>query len=70
MSGAQSLGYRNYIGTLGLLGLLSVISGIILQVNPYPATIALPFVLGIVGIIFGFAPIVGAFMVRSAQKAT
>jgi uncharacterized membrane protein HdeD (DUF308 family) len=54
---------------VGLLGLLSVIIGIIILVNPYLATIALPFVLGILGIVFGFAAIVGAFMVRSAQKA-
>jgi len=54
---------------VGLLGLLSVIIGIIILINPYLATIALPFVLGILGIIFGFAAIVGAFMVRSAQKA-
>lgn len=54
---------------IGLLGLFSVILGLILLFNPYLSTLALPFVLGILGIIFGFAAIVGAFMVRSQQKA-
>jgi uncharacterized membrane protein HdeD (DUF308 family) len=53
---------------VGLLGLLSVIIGLILLIKPYLATLALPFVLGILGIIFGFAAIVGSFMVRSQQK--
>jgi uncharacterized membrane protein HdeD (DUF308 family) len=34
----------------------------------WPA-LALPFVLGIFGIIFGFAAIIGAFMGRSGEKA-
>ena len=54
---------------VGLPGLLSVIIGLIILVHPYLATLALPFVPGIFGIIFGFAAIVGAFMVRSAEKA-
>jgi uncharacterized membrane protein HdeD (DUF308 family) len=53
---------------VGLIGLLSVIFAFLILFNPYLATLALPFVLGIFGIIFGFAAIIGAFMVRSQQK--
>ena len=40
------------------------------HVQPYIATLALPFVLDIPGIVFGFAAIVGSFMIQSAQKST
>ena len=43
--------------------------GLILLIQPYIATLALPFVLGVLGIVFGFAAIVGSFMIRSGQKA-
>ncbi|MDD1709299.1 MAG: DUF308 domain-containing protein [Methanoregulaceae archaeon] len=53
---------------VGIIGLLSVIFGLILLIHPYLATLALPFVLGVLGIVFGFAAIIGAFIVRSKQK--
>jgi len=55
---------------VGLLGLLSVIIGRIILITPYLATIALPCVVGVLGIIFGFAAIVGSFMVRSQQASS
>jgi len=54
---------------VGIIGLLSVLFGLILLVHPYLATLALPFVLGVLGIVLGFAAIIGAFMVRSKQNA-
>jgi uncharacterized membrane protein HdeD (DUF308 family) len=54
---------------VGILGVLSIIFGCLILAEPYAATIAVPFVFGIIGIVFGFAAIVGSFMVRSAQKA-
>jgi uncharacterized membrane protein HdeD (DUF308 family) len=53
---------------VGILGLLSVIFGCLILAEPVAATIVVPFVFGIFGIVFGFAAIVGAFMARSAQK--
>jgi uncharacterized membrane protein HdeD (DUF308 family) len=54
---------------VGILGLLSIFFGILILANPVAATIAVPFVFGIFGIVFGFAAIVGSFFLRSAQKA-
>jgi len=54
---------------VGIIGLLSVLFGLILLVHPYLATLALPFVLGVLGIVLGFAAIIGAFMIRSKQNA-
>lgn len=54
---------------VGILGVLSIIFGCLILAEPVAATIAVPFVFGIFGVIFGFAAIVGSFMVRSAQKA-
>jgi uncharacterized membrane protein HdeD (DUF308 family) len=54
---------------VGILDLVSVIFGLILLIQPSVATLTLPFVLGILGIVFGFAAIVSSFMIRSAQKA-
>jgi uncharacterized membrane protein HdeD (DUF308 family) len=54
---------------IGILGLLSIFFGIIILANPVMSTIAVPFVFGILGIVFGFAAIVGSFFLRSAQKA-
>jgi uncharacterized membrane protein HdeD (DUF308 family) len=54
---------------IGILGLLSIFFGIIILANPIASTIAVPFVFGILGIIFGFMAIIGSFMLRSAQKA-
>ena len=53
---------------VGILGLLSIIFGGLILAEPVAATIAVPFVFGLIGIVFGFAAIVGAFMVRSAEK--
>ena len=54
---------------VGILGLLSIIFGLIILANPIASTLAVPFVFGIFGIVFGFAAIVGSFFLRSAQKA-
>ena len=54
---------------IGILGLLSIIFGCLILAEPVAATIAVPFVFGLIGIVFGFAAIVGAFMVRSAEKS-
>ena len=54
---------------VGILGLLSIIFGLLILANPIASTIAVPFVFGIFGIVFGFAAIIGSFMLRSAQKA-
>jgi uncharacterized membrane protein HdeD (DUF308 family) len=54
---------------VGILGLLSIFFGILILANPIASTIAVPFVFGIFGIVFGFAAIVGSFFLRSAQKA-
>ena len=54
---------------VGILGLLSLLFGIIILASPVASTIAVPFVFGFLGIVFGFAAIAGSFMLRSAQKA-
>jgi uncharacterized membrane protein HdeD (DUF308 family) len=54
---------------VGILGILSIIFGLLILANPIASTIAVPFVFGIFGVIFGFAAIVGSFFLRSAQKA-
>jgi uncharacterized membrane protein HdeD (DUF308 family) len=54
---------------VGILGILSIIFGCLILAEPVAATLAVPFVFGIFGVIFGFAAIVGSFMVRSAQKS-
>ena len=53
---------------VGILGILSIIFGCLILANPIASTLAVPFVFGIFGIIFGFAAIVGSFMLRSVQK--
>lgn len=53
---------------VGILGLLSIIFGLLILVHPWYSTLAIPFVFGFFGIVFGFAAIVGAFMIRSEQK--
>jgi uncharacterized membrane protein HdeD (DUF308 family) len=53
---------------IGLLGILSLLFGILILAEPVAATIAVPFVFGILGIFFGFMAIIGSFMLRSAQK--
>ena len=50
---------------IGILGVLSIIFGIILLSNLFVATLALPFVFGIFGIIGGVIAIIFAFRVRS-----
>ena len=54
---------------VGILGLLSIIFGGLILAEPVASTIAVPFVFGLIGIVFGFAAIVGAFMARSALKS-
>lgn len=54
---------------VGILGILSIIFGLLILANPIASTIAVPFVFGIFGVVFGFAAIVGSFMLRSVQKA-
>jgi uncharacterized membrane protein HdeD (DUF308 family) len=54
---------------VGILGILSIIFGGLILAEPFAATLAVPFVFGLIGIVFGFAAIVGAFMVRSAEKS-
>lgn len=54
---------------VALLGVLSIIFGCLILAEPVAATIAVPLVFGIFGVVFGFAAIVGSFMVRSAQTA-
>ena len=54
---------------VGILGILSLIFGLIILANPVASTLAVPFVFGIFGVVFGFAAIVGSFFLRSAQKA-
>ena len=49
---------------VGLLGVISIIFGIILLGNIYLATLALPLVLGIFGIILGIVAVVRAFQLR------
>jgi uncharacterized membrane protein HdeD (DUF308 family) len=54
---------------IGILGILSILFGLLILAEPIYATIAVPFVFGILGVFFGFIAIIGSFMVRSAQKA-
>ena len=49
----------------GVLGVLSILFGLVLVANPLLAAIGLPWVLGIFGIVGGFAAIVMAFRLRS-----
>jgi uncharacterized membrane protein HdeD (DUF308 family) len=55
---------------IGLLGILSLLFGILILAEPVLATIAVPFVFGMLGIFFGFMAIAGSFMLRSAQKTS
>ncbi len=48
----------------GILGVLSIIFGLLLIFNPVIAGLALPFVLGIFGIIGGILALVAAFQMR------
>lgn len=51
---------------VGILGALSVLFGGFLLFNPFPASLALPVVFGILGIAAGIAAIVMAFRVKNA----
>lgn len=53
---------------VGILGILSILFGALILAEPVASTIAVPFVFGLIGIVFGFAAIVGSIMLRSAQK--
>jgi uncharacterized membrane protein HdeD (DUF308 family) len=55
---------------VGILGILSILFGLLILANPWASTLAVPFVFGILGVVFGFAAIIGSFTVRSSQKAT
>jgi uncharacterized membrane protein HdeD (DUF308 family) len=49
----------------GIIGVLLIIFGLLILANPYVTEALLPFVLGVFGIVGGFAAIIGAFMLRS-----
>lgn len=51
----------------GVLGILSIIFGIILLANPLKIAIALPIVIGIFGIVGGFASVITAFRLRAQE---
>jgi uncharacterized membrane protein HdeD (DUF308 family) len=53
----------------GIMGLILVIFGCLILANPVISTVALPFFLGIFGIIGGFMAIIGAFMIRGQTPA-
>lgn len=48
----------------GVLGALSILFGILLLTNALGASLALPFIIGILAIVGGLAAIVGAFQAR------
>lgn len=54
---------------IGILGILSILFGILILAEPIYATLAVPFVFGILGTFFGFIAILGSFLLRSAQQA-
>lgn len=54
---------------VGALGVLSIVFGLLVLAEPVAATVIVPCVFGIFGIVLGFAAIVGAFMARSVQTA-
>lgn len=49
---------------IGVLGALNVLVGIVLLANPLQAIIALPFVVGVLGLAFGIVAILAAFQMR------
>lgn len=51
---------------IGILGCISVIFGILLVFNPFPASLALPWVFAIFAIAGGIAAVVMAFKLKSA----
>jgi uncharacterized membrane protein HdeD (DUF308 family) len=53
----------------GILGVLSILLGIALLARPILATISLPLVLGILGIVGGILAIINAFRVRREAEA-
>jgi uncharacterized membrane protein HdeD (DUF308 family) len=52
----------------GILGALSIVFGLMLMADPVGSAVALPFLLGLVGIGGGAAGVVAAFRERSIQK--
>jgi len=51
----------------GVLGAFSVLFGLVIAFNLAPAAVALPWVFGLFGVVFGIAAIVMSFGVRKAQ---
>jgi len=54
---------------MGILGVLSVVFGFLILFSPQLATLALPFLVGIVAIVGGIAAMVNSFRVRGAERA-
>jgi len=54
---------------MGVLGVLSVVFGFMILFSPQVATLALPFVIGILAIVGGIVAIVDSFRVRAAERA-
>lgn len=54
---------------IGALGELSIVFSLLFLAESVAATVIVPFVFGLFGIVLGFAAIVGAFMARSVQAA-
>ena len=54
---------------VGILGVLSIVFGLYLLANTFIATLSLPWVLGIFGLVGGVVAIWNSFKLRSVQKA-
>jgi uncharacterized membrane protein HdeD (DUF308 family) len=50
----------------GILGVLSILFGLLLITSAFVASLTLPFIFGILGIVGGLAALVIAFQMRSA----
>lgn len=53
---------------IGVLGVLSILFGLLLLGRPLLATLSLPLVLGIAGIVFGVLALFGAFRAKRAEE--
>ena len=54
----------------GVLGAMSIIFGLALLLNPFLATLTVPWILGLLGLAGGIMAIFGAFSLRKLQKGT
>jgi uncharacterized membrane protein HdeD (DUF308 family)/predicted flap endonuclease-1-like 5' DNA nuclease len=52
----------------GILGLISIIFGIFILANPLASALAIPWVFGSLGIVFGFLAVIIAFRLRGEAK--